>query len=352
MVAFLGPLIGAGASIAGGLIGANASSEAANMNWQINMLNYYQREKERREAKRLTDELRSEQKKGGTDAAGNRTYFDPVRGWVTELSDDQQELFDLQQMEQQNVLEQDLPLKRAQLQRQADRQVQEDSLADGAMLRFLNQRHVLEDDVTGALENAAARGNSRIYDEIARQTSTAGLNRGTPYLSDVMDNVGQSAADSLASTMAQAKLQGMGTAQAKNDSARSNNLNIYNLLASRASAPLNTPYQPQNITGAAQSAGGQYPGLAQSGNSAAVQAAMKQGGTLDYVQPDMGLANAISSGGAALGSAFGAMGESQNRNANNQMLMDYLMANSGGMNMNQGGIYAAMAARMRPGGGF
>ncbi len=86
MIEILGALLGAGGSIAGGLMGAGAQEKAADQNWQINLLNYYARERERQDRIRQAGIERRDRHLGSTDANGNRTHFVPGQGWVSELS--------------------------------------------------------------------------------------------------------------------------------------------------------------------------------------------------------------------------------------------------------------------------
>src|ERR1043165_2882906 len=96
----IGALIGAAATIGSGILGANAESDAANKNWQIDLLNYYARQQERFDTIQQAREQSAENKLGVTDAAGNRTHFIPGVGWVTELSDEQKTLQEGYQQEE------------------------------------------------------------------------------------------------------------------------------------------------------------------------------------------------------------------------------------------------------------
>jgi len=87
-------LLGAFANVVGAGLGASAASKADDTNWDINLLNYYQRERERNDAIQQGRHQEHDTKLGATDAAGNRTYFKPGVGWVTDLAPQQKTLQD------------------------------------------------------------------------------------------------------------------------------------------------------------------------------------------------------------------------------------------------------------------
>ena len=65
-------------------------------------------------------------KLGTTDAQGNRTYFKPGVGWVTELAEGQRELSDLYSAEELAQL-QDVKAKRGQMYKNLARQGREEN---------------------------------------------------------------------------------------------------------------------------------------------------------------------------------------------------------------------------------
>ena len=61
-----------------------------------------------------------------------------------------------------------------------------------------------------------------------------------------------------------------------------------------------------------------------------MQAFQKQGGTMDYVEPNMGWANAVGSAGQALQGAFNKNAAAKTENGSNDALMAYIMQQQGG----------------------
>lgn len=85
------------------VLGGFAANDANKQNAQIAMLNYMQQRQAQQRAEIEAQRQRSEQQLGTTDAAGNRTYFIPGVGWVTDLSADQEAI---QQASEQEMLRQ------------------------------------------------------------------------------------------------------------------------------------------------------------------------------------------------------------------------------------------------------
>lgn len=74
-------------SIIGG-IGANNANKRNN---DIALMNYYQQQNANRRAGAEARGQQLDAKLGATDATGSRTYFDPDQGWITDLSQPQQD---------------------------------------------------------------------------------------------------------------------------------------------------------------------------------------------------------------------------------------------------------------------
>jgi len=108
-------LLGALASVGGAALGADASSKAADYNYRMDLLNYYAREKERRQTYQTAQRQEEEAKLGSTDAQGNRTYFKPGVGWVVDASDETKQLQELYRNEELAQLQNDLPQRRERM---------------------------------------------------------------------------------------------------------------------------------------------------------------------------------------------------------------------------------------------
>ena len=121
-------LVSAGSSIFGGIQSSNANAQNA----QIAMLNYYAQQQAQQQALAEARRQRGEAHLGQTDAAGNRIYFVPGRGWVTELSDDQRAIQQGTEDEQIRALTTGAQRAERVAARGASRREGEDVLAEAA----------------------------------------------------------------------------------------------------------------------------------------------------------------------------------------------------------------------------
>lgn len=81
------------------ILGGGAAADANAQNAYIGMLNYQEQIAARLRAEAEARRQRGEAHLGQTDASGNRTYFVPGQGWVTELTEDQQSIQDASEAE-------------------------------------------------------------------------------------------------------------------------------------------------------------------------------------------------------------------------------------------------------------
>jgi hypothetical protein len=306
MLPLLGALVGAGGSIAGGLIGAGAADTAAMTNWQINLLNYFQRERERKDAMREAASNKRDTKLGMTDARGNRVHFVEGVGWVTDLGEGQDEMQKLQDQEQRNVLTQDLPMRRRAMQRNEQRSLGEESLADMFRRNMLDVRrgsdasyeHDLMAAQTQGLEEAGRAGLDQAM-RTAMRTGTSSSNIGR-----IAERHNAALMDAFRKAGLQAKVQSRGKADEEFERRRASEANLYNLFAGRAAQLPDVSYRPQPIDTNANANMSRGQAAMGSANQLATQVAAMKGGTLDYIQPNYGWANAIGGGASALASAL------------------------------------------------
>ena len=178
----IGALLGAGASIYGAKLGADASNNAAAYNHQIDMLNYIQRERERFDSINQARKADTENKLGTTDAQGNRSYFKPGVGWVTELADDQQALQELYEREETEQLNNDLQKQRGVFNDNIERQGDENVLADALLREFTG--HVRDDprNIEGMTNNASVKGITEGFEALrAAVRNVNRLNASRPF---------------------------------------------------------------------------------------------------------------------------------------------------------------------------
>lgn len=313
MFPLLGALIGAGGSIAGGLIGAGAQEEANDMNWQINLLNYYQRQQERRDRLREAERTRADQRLGATDAFGNRTRFVEGKGWVTELSNQDKLIAALQRQEQQNVLEKDLPMRRAQLERNDQRQRTEEGVAEGLRERFRRDLGVDPEALKRVMITNASAAISREYDYLENEAMRKALRTGSSDSGRILADLARDRIKTIAGAVAGIPLQAKQMAADMTAKEQGNMLNQYNLVATRASQVPGVSYKPENIQGGQSDLLKAFASMSQNGDNNLIKAHSIPGGTLDYVRPNTGYGDAIASGSGALAAAFERMNAAQNR---------------------------------------
>jgi hypothetical protein len=307
MFGLIGGLAGAGASLAGGIMNAEAQDETNQLNWAINVMNMQQRERERQEAIAMALKVRAEQKLGTTDIRGTRTHFVPGKGWVVEGGKGVLDMIALQDAEQRKVLQEDLPMRRKVMQRNYSRGLEEEALADTFRRQLQNTYTPSDEGIASDLYNAQAMGIREASGDAGRRVFTQAMRTGNnSNFDDLAASMARenNAAYSKAALTAKLMSRGLGVAEA--DKRRSSLANLYNLFATRAQQLPETNYKPQSLDTQGTLAADQA-GLLSAGNTATSMFA-KKGGELDYTQPNMGWGNAVAGAGSALASAFRGMG--------------------------------------------
>ena len=300
----MGALLAAFASLASGVVGAGAADAAAQRNYNIDLLNYFSREKERRQAIEAADKRDRETKLGSTDASGNHTYFKPGVGWVTDLAPEQQTLQDLYQNEELQQLQNDLSKKRQILNANVTRQGAESGRAEALMDAFMRVQRPDAGMVEGLMNDASVRGINEGFDGALNEAMRTAVRSGASNSGKVAAEIGKSKSKALVDAFLNNKINATGQADQQYDQERANIANLYNMFATRASAMPDVAYNPRNIEGLASAAQGANMSNNSQAGGALINAFAKQGGTLSMMEPNYGWANAIASGGNALGAAF------------------------------------------------
>jgi hypothetical protein len=310
MLDMLGGILGAGAGIAGSLINAEEQAETREQNWEIAMLNYNQRERERSEAIAMANKLRAEQKLGFSDMRGTRTKFVPGKGWVVTGAPELLEMMKLQDKEQRNVLTKDLPMRRQVMERNYKRGLQEEALADTFRRQLVTQRQTparsdeayasdLYNAMAGGLREASADAGGRVFTQAMRTGQNSNFD-------DIAGALQAENNKAYANAALQSRLMSRGLGEKERAEKTTQLANLYNLFATRAGALPEVNYRPQAIDDKGQATEAARNALV-AGQDLTKMFAMK-GGELDYLSPLTGVGNAIAGGGAALGSALSAMG--------------------------------------------
>jgi len=310
MAEMIGGIAGAAGSIVGGILAAQAADRAANMNWSLNLLNYYQRERERKEAMRRADVASAEQKLGSTDIRGTSTKFVPGKGWVVTGAEDVKEMMKLQDQAQKDVLTKDIPLRRKQQDRNYVRGLAEEGLAETFRKKLGNVYRGNDEAVAADLYKAMSSGIAESNRDTSRKMFTQAMRTGqNSNFDDLAGSLSDASNEAYSRAALNARLQSRGKADEQYNAERSSNAQLYQMFAQRAAQMQDVNYRPQSFE-SGDPADASKMALTAAGMGA--NYAAQKGGTMDYIQPNYGWANAAASAGSSLGSLgrmFGAQSQ-------------------------------------------
>jgi hypothetical protein len=291
----MGGALGAVGSIAGAFIQADAQKYAANTNYSIALMNYYQRERERTQARLEAQRLERKQDLGMTDIEGTKTKFTPGLGWQTTPTAQKQALMNRQQTEQMAQFG-DTAMKRRQVQANVAQQAQERDKARALFDEMGRTTSPSAGEIERVLLGAQGSASNRAFDDTlqvgARQALRTGANP-----SKIFSEIARARSQEERGMAGQAKLQGMQLAPQLEDQDQKMKANLYNLFATRASAAPDVSFSPVPLDSGA--AAGAMKSAGASGEMA-VKAAMMEGGRMPFVPPMYGMANAVGATGMAL----------------------------------------------------
>lgn len=308
----LASLVGAAGSTIGGIMGANAQEDANDKNWKINLLNYYQRERERNDRIQAAKRAETMQNEGATDAQGNRVRYVPGKGWVTELSSQGKELDEAQRNEQFAGL-QDARTKRQQIYKNLSRQGDEGYAAD-ALLERMKDTRVDPEELKRTTYGEASKGINRGYDDATNTAMRKAIRTGSSNTGSILAAFAKSRSGDLANAYTAASQGSRDKAQQMTDANVGNLLNRYNMLATRASTVPGTNYQPQNIQGNSDNLLRSFAGRSDQGLMSTIGAAGNKGGEVDYVTGNTGYGNAVAGGAQAFAGGLSNIGAQSQRN--------------------------------------
>lgn len=326
------------------IFGGMAESSANKTNWAINERNLRARNREREEGIRYADKIRTEQHLGGTNAAGDRSYFKPGVGWVTELGSKSQGLQDY-------FYGTELPERRSQFMRGAQRSRQEDDQANRLLDEFQNIERDNPADIEAMLYEASTRGIGENTNDALESALRQAIRAGSSNTGDIAAKINSAGAKQRGYAAKDAKLQSMDYVDDRFNSRRGSTSQLYNMFASRAGQDIGSSLDPSQNEAGANALLGQFAGMSGQGNSIGANAIAKSGGSLDYIEPDMGLANALGGVSASLGAGADNMNGTAQRNATNKLLQDYVTS-GGQLNLSYGGIMEPISSRITKTGGI
>ncbi len=300
-------LLGAAGGIAGGVLGAQAADKAANMNWQINLMNYFQREREREEQIQESKTNKKEQQLGYQDANGNAVRFVRGKGWVATQGKNDKQLSDMQRAEQLAVLQKDVPMRRRAMARQEATSLEDAMMADTYRREMKSLPKGEDASLEHDLYTKATSGAREGHDNSLQTAMLQAMRTDSSNIGKITEADSRSRAKSYADARVDAALKSRGVANAEYDKKLGGLSQLFNMFAQRAGQQPAVAYSPTKIDTADGKELGALQKLGLQAGNFLAEAAGKKGGTVDYVQPNYGWANAVGGGGAALSSAFKSM---------------------------------------------
>lgn len=333
-----------GSTALSSIFGGISENNASNINWAINEANRRDQNKWRQQGMDYAEKVSGEQKLGSTNAAGDRTYFKPGVGWVTELGSRNRALLS-------QFYGKELPERQSQFARGATRSRAEDDLANQLLKQFQGVRKGNTRDVENMLFEASTRGINENTNAAMESAMRSGLRGGSSNLGKIAGKINAAGAAQRSNAGRDARLNAMDYVDQKYNQERGAASQLYNLFASRAGQDLGASYDPTGAESGANSQMGQNAQLAAQGNSIGANAIGRNGGLFQPYEANNALANALGGIGASLGGAGSNMQAQKGRDDTNALLQQYI-SGGGQFNLANGGFgMASIADRSRLSGG-
>jgi len=344
VLSILGALAGAGGGIASAILGAEASDNAAAWNNYINERNLRAQQKQQQKAYDYADQIRGEQKLGGRDALGNRTYFDDEEGWITELSPQQQALYDY-------FFSQELPELRSQFGRAAEHSRANSDQANALLNEFQRVRRKSPLEAESQLYLAATRGAGDAARDVSEAAMRQATRTGNSNIAQIIGQLGKASMDQRANARLNAQMQAEDYANDQYASQRGGLAQLYQMFLGAANAGLTPSYDPTGIAGEAGKNMGLFAQLGSQGNSMGFNAVSQPAPLMKNIEPNMGWANAAGAIGSSLSGLGTRLGGMQQQNQMNDLMKMYITS-GGQLDLGGGGIFGTTADRLRQGGGL
>jgi transposase-like protein len=287
----LAAAIGAGGSIAGGLIGARSQDKANEQNYQIALLNYYNQIEQQRQAQAEAHRQDAESKLGSTDAEGNTVKFVPGVGWVQTRSAKGEEYAGELRKEELAQL-QDLKNKREQAYKVQGRKGRQGNMSDALYEAYARNYRRDPSSLIGRKNLMATEASNEGFDEAMRQAMVDNIRTGGGNQAKIASQFGRDKFNSLRKAFQENEIGAVEGEENRYMQEQGNILNMANSLAQQAGEPFDAPFNPrsQDITSGLQSAMGQGAGTASRLQSAFSQ----QYPDFNFQhEPNMGIPNTI-----------------------------------------------------------
>lgn len=331
----VGALIGGIGSIIGGMMNNSAQQDMQNSKLLFDYYNLRQQKNARRDSQDFAQSVIDDQKLGGSDAMGNRTYFDELKGWMVDKSDQTKDL-------EGYFYGSELPEMRSQFDRQSNKSKQYDLATDGLLDQF--NRATREDPA--ALENilyaAQTRGIGDATREQTENSSRLARQRGQTIDPNAGD-IASSNMEARANARVDSKLKAMGYTDGKYEQERGSTAQLIQAFEQMANKGLDPTLDAMAVGDQANRNLSPMMQILQQGNAQGFNSHMKDPPTLN---PDLQAGNFDFIGKAAgqFGQGINAMAAQGREQQGNNLMMDYMtMGNQ--LDPNRGGMFAAMLDR-------
>lgn len=234
-IALLGSTALSGIGTLGGLNNARQQQQLAAAQNDLSFRNFYAQQ-------RMAQQQLEMAQAGSTDARGNRTEYVPGRGWVTTPTAQTRALMQASDAEELARLTQDAPRSRIRRQNTFGRQLNEGAQAD-AVMSGMGEGAQSQDELRSAMiASGVARATSGA-DDLRRRIGLQNLRQGTGA-ERAIAALGRNARADTRTAIADARLNAPSEFVARRNGRIGGTINNYNVLASRATAPDDVPFQP------------------------------------------------------------------------------------------------------------
>lgn len=280
----------AGTSLLSGLLGSNAQSKAnaANLAAQQNATNQQSFATMLQQA--IAQRMLDAQLAPTTDVYGNRTSYTPGTGWATKLSPLQQAIADISQQATLQQAQTGSKLQDASAKARLSQQQGEQSLADAMFKRVEQAPTYSPTDVYNMQLEDAMRTTNRAFDDALDYGSRQAVRSGN-VSGDYLGDVAKARRETIAQSMP-SRMQSIRDADQLTNGIAGDRGQLYSYFANRAANELGMGPPQFSFNDPTQTMRSTLPGAASVGVSA-----VRAPYTIPQTRPDLGMSNALSSGG-------------------------------------------------------
>jgi len=193
-------------------------------------------------------------KLGTTNSRGDRTYFIPGVGYVTDLSDMGEALQDSSDTEMLRRSTQDSALARELTQRGFRRQLDEGDYAANLLQELKRGPTITADQLESMLREQGRRDVGESYDKATNNVSRTALRTGA-NMGDALKKIIAERGKTMGNIGKDAKMQALNMFDTMEGNRVNRNGSLYNTFATRASGVPNTQFQPFDVAGASDASG-------------------------------------------------------------------------------------------------